>query len=61
MTAKPPVSGNAAANGKPAAAGRTQTGSPAGDAQANGSPGAGMLRKLGRGKAAEPALSPSPR
>ena len=59
---KPAASGRAAANGKPAASGKpastrpaasgkTQTGSRAGDAQANGSAAGGMLRKLGRGRA----------
>ena len=47
-------------SGRPAATGRTQTGSAAGDAQANGTPGAGMLRKLGRSKAAEPEPEPEP-
>jgi YidC/Oxa1 family membrane protein insertase len=73
VNGKAPVNGKAAANGsavngsaassKPAgkpATGKTQTGSPAGDAQANGTPGAGMLRKLGRGKAAEPEPEPEP-
>ncbi len=57
---KPAVNGRPAASGKPATTGRTQTGSAAGDAQANGTPGAGMLRKLGRGKAAEPEPEPEP-
>jgi YidC/Oxa1 family membrane protein insertase len=66
---KPVASGKPAAGGKPAASGgaasgktasgKTQTGSKAGDAQANGAGAGAMLRKLGRGRA-EPEPAPEP-
>ncbi|HEY3981194.1 MAG TPA: membrane protein insertase YidC [Streptosporangiaceae bacterium] len=52
-----PASGGAAASR--AASGKTQTGSRAGDAQANGAGAGSMLRKLGRGRS-EPEPAPEP-
>jgi YidC/Oxa1 family membrane protein insertase len=60
--AKPAASGKPASGGAAAsraASGKTQTGSRAGDAQANGAGAGSMLRKLGRGRS-EPEPAPEP-